>query len=129
MTSKQRSNLKSLAAVMKPIAQVGKEGIGENLIKSLSQALEARELIKVNLLPASSDDGENLAANIADLLHAEVVAVIGRKAIFYRRSSRKDFEHIVFWNEKAVCFSQTAFLFCGLFFVGDRWSDCGKVIT
>ena len=84
MTSKQRSNLKSLAAVMKPIAQVGKEGIGENLIKSLSQALEARELIKVNLLPASSDDGENLAANIADLLHAEVVAVIGRKAIFYR---------------------------------------------
>ncbi len=96
MTSKQRSNLKSLAAVMKPIAQVGKEGIGENLIKSLSQALEARELIKVNLLPASSDDGENLAANIADLLHAEVVAVIGRKAIFYRRSSRKDFEHIVF---------------------------------
>ena len=96
MTSKQRSNLNSLAAVMKPIAQVGKEGIGENLIKSLSQALEARELIKVNLLPASSDDGENLAANIADLLHAEVVAVIGRKAIFYRRSSRKDFEHIVF---------------------------------
>ena len=96
MTSKQRSHLKSLAATMKPIAQVGKERIGENLIKSLSQALEARELIKVNLLPASSDDGENLAANIADLLHAEVVAVIGRKAIFYRRSSRKDFEHIVF---------------------------------
>ena len=96
MTSKQRSNLKSLAATMKPIAQVGKEGIGENLIHSLSESLEAHELIKVNLLPASGDDGENLAANIADLLGAEVVAVIGRKAIFYRRSSRKDFEHIVF---------------------------------
>lgn len=96
MTSKQRSNLKSLAATMKPIAQVGKEGIGENLIHSLSETLEAHELIKVNLLPASGDDGENLAANIADLLGAEVVAVIGRKAIFYRRSSRKDFEHIVF---------------------------------
>lgn len=94
MTSKQRSNLKSIAATMKPIAQVGKEGISENLIKSLSEALEARELIKVNLLPTSSDDGDNLAANIADLLHAEVVAVIGRKAIFYRRSSRKDFKHI-----------------------------------
>lgn len=96
MTSKQRSNLKALAATMKPIAQVGKEGIGENLIHSLSETLEAHELIKVNLLPASGDDGENLAANIADLLGAEVVAVIGRKAIFYRRSSRKDFEHIVF---------------------------------
>lgn len=96
MTSKQRSNLKSIAANLKPIAQVGKEGIGENLIRSLSEALEAHELIKVNLLPTSSDDADNLAANIADLLHGEVVAVIGRKAIFYRRSSRKDFKHIEF---------------------------------
>lgn len=96
MTSKQRSRLKSLAATMKPIAQVGKEGISENLIKSLSDALEARELIKVNLLPAATDDCENLAENVADLLKATVVAVIGRKAIFYRRSSRKDFEHIEF---------------------------------
>ena len=95
-TSKQRAHLKSLASTMKSIAQVGKEGIGENLIKSLSDALEARELIKINLLPASGDDCENLTANLADLLKAEVVAVIGRKAILYRRSSRKDFEHIEF---------------------------------
>ncbi len=81
---------------MKPIAQVGKEGIGENLIQGLSDALEARELIKINLLPTSGEDGDNLAANIADLLSAEVVAVIGRKAILYRRSSREDFEHIEF---------------------------------
>lgn len=81
---------------MKPIAQVGKEGIGENLLRGLSEALEARELIKVNLLPASGEDGDNLAANIADLLGAEVVAVIGRKAIFYRRSSREDFDHVEF---------------------------------
>lgn len=96
MTSKQRNNLKSKAAMMKPIAQIGKEGVGENLIKSLSEALEARELIKVNLLPASGEDEEKLAADVAQLLRAEVVAVIGRKAIFYRRSSRKDFQHIEF---------------------------------
>ena len=95
-TSKQRANLKSLASTLKPIAQVGKEGISENLVVSLGQALEAHELIKINLLPASGEDGENLAANLADLLHAEVVAVIGRKAILYRRSSRKDFKHIEF---------------------------------
>ena len=53
MTSKQRSHLKSLAATMKPIAQVGKEGVSDNLIASLSDALEARELIKINLLPAA----------------------------------------------------------------------------
>ena len=95
MTSKQRSNLKALAAKEKPIAQIGKEGISENLVAGLSDALEARELIKVNILPAA-DHADNLAANVADLLRAEVVAVIGRKAIFYRRSSRKDFQHIEF---------------------------------
>ena len=95
MTSKQRSNLKALAAKEKPIAQVGKEGISENLVAGLSDALEARELIKVNILPAA-DDADNLAANVADLLRSEVVGVIGRKAIFYRRSSRKDFQHIEF---------------------------------
>ena len=93
-TSKQRARLKSLASTKKPIAQVGKEGVSENLLNGLSNALEAHELIKVNLLPAAGEDGENLAANIADLLGAEVVAVIGRKAIFYRRSSRENFEHI-----------------------------------
>lgn len=95
-TSKQRANLRSMASTLKPIAQVGKEGISENLLGGLSDALEAHELIKVNLLPASGEDVENLAFNIADLLNAELVAVIGRKAIFYRRSSRKDFEHIQF---------------------------------
>ena len=95
-TSKQRAHLKSLASTMKPIAQVGKEGISENLVESLSQALEARELIKVTLLPAAGEDGDNLAANLAELLAAEIVAVIGRKAIFYRRSHRENFEHIEF---------------------------------
>ncbi len=93
-SSKQRARLKSLASTLKPIAQVGKEGISENLLNGLSEALEAHELIKVNLLPAAGEDGENLAVNIADLLGAEVVAVIGRKAIFYRRSQRENFEHI-----------------------------------
>lgn len=95
-TSKQRANLRSLASTVKPVGQVGKEGIGENLIGSLSDALEARELIKVTLLPAAGEDGGALAEELAQRLHAEVVAVIGRKAIFYRRSSRKDVEHISF---------------------------------
>ena len=96
MTSKQRSHLRSLAATMKPIAQVGKDGISDNLISSLSDALEARELIKINLLPASGEDPEETARELSLALKAETVAVIGRKAILYRFSSRKDFEHIQF---------------------------------
>ncbi len=95
-TSKQRAHLRSLASTQKPIAQVGKEGISANLVAGLSSALDARELIKVTLLPASGEDGENLALNLSELLGAELVAVIGRKAIFYRRSPRKDVDHIEF---------------------------------
>ncbi len=95
MTSKERSKLKAIAATSEPIGQVGKDGLSENLVRGLSDALEARELIKVTLLPAAGEDGENLAANLADLLQAEVVAVIGRKAIFYRKSQRKGFAHLL----------------------------------
>ena len=96
MTSKQRSNLKSIAATLKPIAQVGKEGVSDNLLKSLSDALEAHELIKLNLLPASGEDEDALAASIASALNAEVVIVIGRRAVLYRLSSREGFDHIKF---------------------------------
>ena len=96
ITSKQRSKLKSIAATMSPIAQIGKGGITDNLLKTLSDSLEARELIKVNILQNSEDDALNLAENVADLLDAIPVAVIGRKAIFYRRSSRQNFVHLEF---------------------------------
>ena len=84
ITSKQRAALKSMAATMSPIAQIGKGGITDNLLKTLSDALEARELIKVHILPNSEEDAKNLAENVADLLDAIPVAVIGRKAIFCR---------------------------------------------
>lgn len=95
-TSKERSHLKSLAANLQSVMQVGKEGVGENLIKSLSDALEARELIKINVLTNAEEDARSLAAELAVTLRAECVAVIGRKVILYRRSSRKDFKHIEF---------------------------------
>ena len=94
ITSKQRSKLKSLAMMMQPIAQIGKGGVTDNVLKMLSDALEAKELIKVHILPNSEDDALNLAENVADLLDAVPVAVIGRKAIFYRRSSRENFPHL-----------------------------------
>ena len=94
MTSKQRCKLKSIAANLSPVTQIGKGGITENLLNTLSEALEAREIIKVNVLQNAEADADTIAQNVAELLGAEVVYVIGRKVVFYRRSSRKDFEHI-----------------------------------
>ena len=96
ITSKQRSKLKSLAANLSPITQIGKGGITDNLLKTLSDALDARELIKVTILETADEDIRNLTENVAELLEAVPVAVIGRKAIFYRYSRRDKFVHLEF---------------------------------
>lgn len=95
LTSKQRSKLKSLAANITPIGQVGKDGIGENMLKSFSDCLEKRELIKLNILENADGDPQELGRELAARLNAECVIVIGRKAVLYRKSDRKDIEHII----------------------------------
>ena len=94
LTSKQRSKLKSIAANIQPVGQIGKEGIGENMLKSFSDCLDARELIKVSVLDNAEGDPKALGHELAERLGAECVIVIGRKAVIYRRSPRKDFDHI-----------------------------------
>lgn len=86
--------MKSLAANLDPVGQVGKEGIGENMLKSFSDCLEARELIKVHILENAEGDVQKIGRELAARLGAECVIVIGRKAVLYRRSSKKDFNHI-----------------------------------
>lgn len=94
LTSKQRSKLKALAANITPIGQVGKEGIGENMLASFSDCLEKRELIKINILENADGDAQELGRELAERLGAECVIVIGRKAVLYRKSRRHDVEHI-----------------------------------
>ncbi|MBD5584636.1 MAG: YhbY family RNA-binding protein [Clostridia bacterium] len=94
LTSKQRSKLKALASNITPIGQVGKEGIGENMLASFSDCLEKRELIKINILENADGDPKELGRLLAEKLSAECVIVIGRKAVLYRKSSRKDIDHI-----------------------------------
>ncbi len=94
ITSKQRSKLKSLASTLTPITQIGKGGITDNLLKTLADALEAKELIKVTILDTVEESPRAVADNVAELLDAVAVAVIGRKAIFYRYSSRQNYAHL-----------------------------------
>ena len=96
LTSKQRSNLRALASNIKPITQVGKLGVNDTLIKCLSDALEARELIKVTVLENSDLTPKDAGFEMAQKLDAEFVCATGRKLVFYRRSLNKDFKHIDF---------------------------------
>ena len=95
MNTKDRSKLRSIAQTIEPIGQIGKGGVSENMLKGLSDALDARELIKLTVLKNSDDEARFLADDIAAELNAEVVCTIGRKIVLYRRSD-KNIKHIEF---------------------------------
>ena len=56
MTGKQKRYLRSLAATMPAVVQIGKNGLEDSVIDSARAALMARELIKVKLLNNSPED-------------------------------------------------------------------------
>ncbi|MCI8969975.1 MAG: ribosome assembly RNA-binding protein YhbY [Oscillibacter sp.] len=90
LTSKQRAQLRGLANGIDTILQIGKEGIGENLIKQADDALEARELIKGRVLENNLDyDARTAAEALAKATRSEVVQVIGTKFVLYRETHSK----------------------------------------
>lgn len=98
LTTKERAFLKSKAQSMEPIFQIGKNGLTDNLINDLSDALSKRELIKVSVLRSSEFTAKEIIVELADILKAEPVQAIGCKIILYKKSKRKDIEHILVWN-------------------------------
>ncbi len=86
LTSKQRAYLRGLANGESAIMQIGKGGIGENLVKTVSDALEARELIKLTVLENSMSTPKETANELAAATDSDVVGVVGRKIILYRES-------------------------------------------
>ena len=89
LTSKQRAQLRSMASTMDTIMQIGKNGITEPLVATVSDALEARELIKMRVLENSDMTVRDAAEALAEATEAEVVTVIGTKCILYRESKTK----------------------------------------
>ena len=95
ITTKQRAYLRSLANTMDPIFQYGKEGISENFIKQINDAIEVRELIKISVLENADADVKELAAEICEKAHCQSVQIIGRRIVFYRQARDKDKRKIV----------------------------------
>ena len=89
LSSKQRAYLRSIAHELDPVFQVGKAGLTTELKEQLDDVLEARELIKVNVLKNCLDDPRQLADEAAGWLDASVVQSIGRKFLLYRPSEEE----------------------------------------
>lgn len=90
MTTKQRAYLKSLAMTMEPIFQVGKNSITPELVGAVSEALAARELIKISVLKNCADDPKELAQILAERTRSQVVQVIGKKIVLYKEGKDKN---------------------------------------
>ncbi|WP_027407873.1 ribosome assembly RNA-binding protein YhbY [Anoxybacteroides tepidamans] len=86
LTGKQKRFLRAKAHHLKPIFQVGKGGVNENMVKQIIDALEARELIKVSILQNCEDDKETVAAQLASGAKAELVQTIGNTIVLYKES-------------------------------------------
>jgi len=86
LTGKQRSYLRKLAHGIRPVIQVGKEGVSDNFIAQLERTIEDRELIKISVLENSGLETKETANEIIKKTNAEFVQAIGRKIVIYRES-------------------------------------------
>lgn len=98
MTTKDRAYLKGLAMNIDPVLSLGKASLTPEFVSAAGEALAARELIKINVLKNCADDIGELARTLAERSRSEVVQVIGRKIVLYKRNN--DDIKIVFPGEK-----------------------------
>ncbi|MCR5232718.1 MAG: ribosome assembly RNA-binding protein YhbY [Lachnospiraceae bacterium] len=89
MTSKQRAYLKSLASTMEPVVHIGKASVSPEVIASVDEAVNARELIKIGVLKNCADDPHVIAEIISERTHSQIVQVIGKKIVLYKPNRDK----------------------------------------
>lgn len=84
MTSKQRAYLKSLAMNMDSVFQIGKASLTPEVIRSVREAIDKRELIKGTVQKNCMDDPGEIAQILAERTRSQLVQVIGRKIVLYK---------------------------------------------
>lgn len=89
LTSKQRAYLRGLANSIDAIFQVGKAGVTPELTETVNNALEARELVKINVLDNTMLGAKEAAEQLSGRTRSEVVQVIGNKFVLFRQSKTK----------------------------------------
>lgn len=84
LSGKQRRHLRALAHALRPLVQIGKDGIDDGLVAATNQALTDHELIKVKVYEASNLDRHAAADDLAKRTRSEVAQVLGHTVLLYR---------------------------------------------
>lgn len=88
MTSKQRAYLKSLAMNIDPVINIGKSSLTPEVTEAVNEALDKRELVKIGVLKNCIDEPKEIAAAIAERTRSQVVQVIGKKIVLYKKPKK-----------------------------------------
>lgn len=88
LTSKQRARLRGAANGIPAVFQIGKGGVDEPLVQATSDCLAKRELVKLKLLETCPVDAREAADLLAEATGAEVVQVIGRVVVLFRKKKK-----------------------------------------
>ena len=85
LTTKQKCQLRSLAQTIKPVFQIGKDGITENMARDILAYLNKNELMKISILQNCSLTAEEATEEVENL-EITVVQKIGRQLVCYKQS-------------------------------------------
>ena len=94
MNSKKRAFLKKKAHNLEAIVRIGKDGLNQNIIQSILDAIESRELIKVKILQNCEEDKDEVAKILSERTSSELVQVIGHTIVLYKQSSKEKYRKI-----------------------------------
>jgi RNA-binding protein len=89
LTGKQKSHLRSLAHPLKPVVQIGHQGLTAGVLTALDVALERHELIKIKVSSECESDAADLGPEIEKATQSRVAQVIGRTVVVYRRREQE----------------------------------------
>jgi RNA-binding protein len=98
VNSKERAGLMAQANSLTPIFSIGKSSLTPEITQAITEALEARELIKINVLKNCMDESRDIANTLAERTQSAVVQVIGNKIVLYKKSRKKNDEKKKSWN-------------------------------
>jgi RNA-binding protein len=84
LTGKQRRHLRALAHKLRPVVQVGKDGLDDGLVAAIDRALADHELIKVKVGEGAGIDRHDAALELAAKTKSEVAQVLGNVVVLYR---------------------------------------------
>ena len=89
LTSKRRADLRKKAHDLDPLVRIGKDGITDNLIQSILDAIDSRELIKVKILQNCEEEKQKIMDELSQRREFQVVGMIGKTIILFKENKEK----------------------------------------